>query len=84
MFKSERGVGKENPNRLEYPIMDLEPLRDTINGGWQETAASSIAAHIVHEIEERTGHRIRTISYVAAEGGKPYMDLTKGTTSWKN
>ncbi|MFN2994410.1 hypothetical protein [Serratia plymuthica] len=83
MFKSERGVGKENPNRLEYPIMDLEPLRDTINGGWQETAASSIAAHIVHEIEERTGHRIRTISYVAAEGGKPYMDLTKGTTSWK-
>nr|WP_315289809.1 hypothetical protein [Serratia proteamaculans] len=83
MFKSDRGAGKENPNRPDYPIMELEPLRETINGGWQETAASSTAAHIVHEVEKITGKRIRTISYIAAEGGKAYMDLTKGTNSWR-
>ncbi|WP_419246834.1 hypothetical protein [Serratia sp. NFX21] len=83
MFKSDRGEGKENPNRPDYSVMELESLRETINGGWQETAASSTSAHLVHEIEEKTGHRVRTISYVAAEGGKAYMDLTKGTSSWR-
>ncbi|KAB5494622.1 hypothetical protein F8564_19635 [Serratia sp. RJAL6] len=82
MFKSERGEGKENPNRPEYSVMDLAPLKESINGGWQETAASSTAAHLVYEIENKTGHRIRTLSYVSAEGGKAYMDLTKGTSSW--
>ncbi|MGQ5876932.1 hypothetical protein ACUNHB_21165 [Serratia sp. IR-2025] len=82
MFKSSRGTGKENPNRSSTPITDLEPLRETINGGWKESAASSCAAHIVHEVEKHTGHRIRTLSYIAATGGKPYMDLIRGTAAW--
>lgn len=82
MFKSSRGAGKENPNRGSDPISELEPLRETINGGWKESAASSLAAHIVHEVEKHTGHRIRTLSYIAATGGKPYLDLTLGTPAW--
>lgn len=82
MFKSPRGAGKENPNRVSSPITEIEPLRETINGGWKESAASSLAAHIVHEVEKHTGHRIRTLSYIAATGGKPYMDLTRGTQAW--
>ncbi|CAI2449467.1 hypothetical protein [Serratia proteamaculans] len=83
MFKSSRGAGKENPNRGGMPITELEPLKETINGGWKETAASSTAAHVVSEVEKQTGHRIRTLSFVAAEGGKPYMELTKGTPAWQ-
>lgn len=82
MFKSPRGAGKENPNRGSTPITDLEPLRETINGGWKESAASSLASHVVYEIEQNTGHRIRTLSFIAATGGKPYMELTKGTFAW--
>ncbi|MGP3034248.1 hypothetical protein ACTVNG_06750 [Serratia ureilytica] len=84
MFESGRGEGKENPNREYLPITELEPLRDTISGNWKETAASSLAAHIVYEVEKNTGHRIRTLSYVAASGGKPYMDLTRGTGAWES
>ncbi|ENT8515584.1 hypothetical protein ACKGJF_002995 [Raoultella ornithinolytica] len=82
MFKSSRGAGKENPNRDGTPVTELEPLRETINGGWKESGASSLASHIVHEVEKQTGHRIRTLSYIAATGGKPYMELTKGTPAW--
>lgn len=82
MFKSSRGAGKENPNRDSAPISELEPLRETINGGWKESGASSLASHIVNEVEKQTGHRIRTLSYIAATGGKPYMELTKGTPAW--
>ncbi|MFS7190702.1 hypothetical protein AB6864_26320 [Serratia proteamaculans] len=82
MFKSSRGAGKENPNRDSTPISEIEPLRETLNGGLKESAASSLAAHIVHEVEKHTGHRIRTLSYIAATGGKPYMDLTRGTPAW--
>lgn len=82
MFKSPRGTGKENPNRTASPILTLEPLKETIDGGWKETACSSIASHVVSEVEAATGKRIRTLSYVAAAGGKPYMELTKGTASW--
>ncbi|CAI2140587.1 hypothetical protein [Serratia marcescens] len=82
MFKSSRGAGKENPNRGSAPITDLESLRETINGNWKESAASSLAAHIVHEVEKHTGHRIRTLSYIAATGGKPYMELIRGTPAW--
>lgn len=82
MFKSSRGAGKENPNRDSTPISEFESLRETLNGGWKESSASSLAAHIVHEVEKHTGHRIRTLSYIAATGGKPYMDLTRGTPAW--
>lgn len=82
MFRSPRGAGKENPNRESVPITELESLRETINGNWKESAASSLAAHIVHEVEKHTGHRIRTLSYIAATGAKPYMDLTRGTAAW--
>lgn len=83
MFKSSRGAGKENPGRPATPVTELESLRESINGGWKETAASSTASHIVSEVEKHTGQRIRTLSYIAAQGGKPYMELTKGTSTWQ-
>ncbi len=82
MFKSNRGAGKENPNRDAVPNTELESLKETISGNWKETAASSIASHIVAEVEKHTGKRIRTLSYVAASGGKPYYQLTRGTPAW--
>lgn len=82
MFLSSRGAGKENPNRGATPIESIVPLVESINGGWHETACSSSAAHIIKAVEDMTGRRINILRYVAAEGGKAYRDLTKGTTSW--
>lgn len=82
MFKSDRGAGKENPNRGPALIDEIVPLKDTVNGGWKETACSSSAAHIISEVEKLTGKRIHILRYVAAEGGKAYRNLTKGTFSW--
>ena len=82
MFESSRGSGKENPNRGVAPIDNFSPLIETINGGWHETACSSSAAHIISAVEGLTGQRIKILRYVAADGGKAYRDLTKGTTSW--
>ena len=82
MFASSRGAGKENPNRGAIPIDSIVPLVESINGGWHETACSSSAAHIIKAVEDMTGRRINILRYVAAEGGKAYRDLTRGTTSW--
>lgn len=82
MFKSDRGAGKENPNRGPALIDEIVSLKDTVNGGWKETACSSSAAHIISEVEKLTGKRIHILRYVAAEGGKAYRNLTKGTFSW--
>ncbi|HGM5304565.1 TPA: hypothetical protein ACKP17_000742 [Serratia marcescens] len=82
MFKSERGAGQENPNRGPALIDEIVSLKDTVNGGWKETACSSSAAHIISEVEKLTGKRIHILRYVAAEGGKAYRNLTKGTFSW--
>ncbi|MCW6014882.1 hypothetical protein K1Y38_18850 [Serratia marcescens] len=82
MFKSDRGAGKENPNRGVALIDEIVSLKDTVNGGWKETACSSSAAHIISEVEKLTGKRIHILRYVAAEGGKAYRNLTKGTPAW--
>ncbi|MGP0898185.1 hypothetical protein [Serratia sp. CY80841] len=82
MFKSDRGTGKENPNRGPALIDEIVSLKDTVNGGWKETACSSSAAHIISEVEKLTGKRIHILRYVAAEGGKAYRNLTKGTFAW--
>lgn len=82
MFKSDRGTGKENPNRSPALIDEIVSLKDTVNGGWKETACSSSAAHIISEVEKLTGKRIHILRYVAAEGGKAYRNLTKGTFAW--
>ncbi len=82
MFKSDRGTGKENPNRGPVLIDEIVSLKDTVNGGWKETACSSSAAHIISEVEKLTGKRINILRYVAAEGGKPYRNLKKGTFAW--
>ncbi|EPJ9037332.1 hypothetical protein LM859_000248 [Serratia marcescens] len=82
MFKSDRGAGKENPNRGPALIDEIVSLKDTVNGGWKETACSSSAAHIISEVEKLTGKRINILRYVAAEGGKPYRNLKKGTFAW--
>lgn len=82
MFKSDRGAGKENPNRGPALIDEIVSLKDTVNGGWKETACSSSAAHIISEVEKLTGKRIHILRYVAAEGGKAYRNLTKGTFAW--
>lgn len=82
MFKSNRGAGKENPNRDSTPIDEIVPLKDTVNGKWKETACSSSAAHIISEVEKLTGKRIHILRYVAAEGSQAYRNLTRGTASW--
>ncbi|MGP2607311.1 hypothetical protein [Serratia ureilytica] len=82
MFKSDRGTGKENPNRGPALIDEIVSLKDTVHGGWKETACSSSAAHIISEVEKLTGKRIHILRYVAAEGGKAYRNLTKGTFAW--
>ncbi|QGH63446.1 hypothetical protein [Serratia proteamaculans] len=82
MFKSNRGAGKENPNRDSTTIDEIVSLKDTVNGGWKETACSSSAAHIISEVEKLTGKRIHILRYVAAEGGKAYRNLTRGTPAW--
>lgn len=82
MFTSDRGAGKENPNRGAEQINSISPLKETINGGWKETACSSSAAHIINAVESMTGKRINILRYVAADGGKAYRDLTKGSTAW--
>ncbi|OAH27047.1 prophage tail fiber N-terminal domain-containing protein [Serratia marcescens] len=82
MFKSDRGAGKENPNRSAGLIDEIVPLKDTVNGGWKETACSSSAAHIISEVEKLTGKRIHILRYVAADGGKAYRNLTRGTAAW--
>lgn len=82
MFKSDRGAGKENPNRGPVLIDEIVSLKDTVNGGWKETACSSSAAHIISEVEKLTGKRINILRYVAAEGGKSYRNLKKGTFAW--
>ncbi|WP_258007634.1 hypothetical protein [Serratia marcescens] len=82
MFKSDRGAGKENPNRGPALIDEIVSLKDTVNGGWKETACSSSAAHIISEVEKLTGKRIHILRYVAAEGGKAYRNLTQGTFAW--
>lgn len=82
MFKSDRGAGKENPNRGVALIDEIVSLKDTVNGGWKETDCSSSAAHIISEVEKLTGKRIHILRYVAAEGGKAYRNLTKGTPAW--
>ena len=82
MFTSARGTGKENPNRAPDQIDTISPLKETIDGGWKETACSSSAAHIIKAVEELTGHRINILRYIAADGGKAFRDLTKGTTVW--
>lgn len=82
MFKSDRGAGKENPNRGPALIDEIVSLKDTVNGGWKETSCSSSASHIISEVEKLTGKRIHILRFVAAEGGKAYRNLTKGTFSW--
>ncbi|HIE3015369.1 hypothetical protein [Klebsiella quasipneumoniae] len=82
MFTSDRGAGKENPNRGAEQINSISPLKETINGGWKETACSSSAAHIINAVESMTGKRINILRYVSADGGKAYRDLTKGSTAW--
>ena len=82
MFKSDRGAGKENPNRGAGMIDEIVSLKDTVNGGWKETACSSSAAHIISEVEKLTGKRIHILRYVAADGGKAYRNLTRGTSAW--
>ncbi|WP_446917406.1 hypothetical protein, partial [Klebsiella pneumoniae] len=82
MFTSDRGEGLENPNRGAEQIDSISPLKETINGGWKETACSSSAAHIINAVESMTGVRINILRYVAADGGKAYRDLTKGSTAW--
>ncbi|HGO4162404.1 TPA: prophage tail fiber N-terminal domain-containing protein [Serratia marcescens] len=82
MFKSDRGAGKENPNRSAGLIDEIVSLKDTVNGGWKETACSSSAAHIISEVEKLTGKRIHILRYVAADGGKAYRNLTRGTAAW--
>ncbi|HEJ8131077.1 prophage tail fiber N-terminal domain-containing protein [Serratia sp. IR-2025] len=82
MFKSDRGAGKENPNRGAGLIDEIVSLKDTVNGGWKETACSSSAAHIISEVEKLTGKRIHILRYVAADGGKAYRNLTRGTAAW--
>ncbi|WP_274852086.1 prophage tail fiber N-terminal domain-containing protein [Serratia marcescens] len=82
MFKSDRGAGKENPNRSAGLIDEIVSLKDTVNGGWKETACSSSAAHIISEVEKLTGKRIHILRYVAADGGKAYRNLTRGTSAW--
>ncbi|HGL5836855.1 TPA: prophage tail fiber N-terminal domain-containing protein [Serratia marcescens] len=82
MFKSERGAGKENPNRGPTPIDEIVSLKDTINGNWKETSCSSSASHIISEVEKLTGKRIHILRYVAAQGSMAYRNLTKGTYAW--
>lgn len=82
MFKSNRGAGKENPNRDATPIDEIVSLKDTVNGSWKETSCSSSAAHIISEVEKLTGKRIHILRYVAAEGSQAYRNLTRGTASW--
>ncbi|WP_369605663.1 hypothetical protein [Serratia marcescens] len=82
MFKSERGVGKENPNRGPTPIDEIVSLKDTVDGGWKETSCSSSASHIISEVEKLTGKRIHILRYVAAQGSMTYRNLTKGTYAW--
>lgn len=82
MFTSDRGTGMENPNRGAEQIDSISPLKETINGGWKETACSSSAAHIINAVESMTGKRINILRYVSADGGKAYRDLTKGSTAW--
>lgn len=82
MFTSDRGAGLENPNRGAEQIDSISPLKETINGGWKETACSSSAAHIINAVESMTGKRINILRYVSADGGKAYRDLTKGSTAW--
>lgn len=82
MFKSNRGDGKENPNRGSTSIDEIVTLKDTVNGKSKETACSSSAAHIISEVEKLTGKRIHILRYVAAEGGMAYRNLTQGTPAW--
>ncbi|MBH2686491.1 MULTISPECIES: prophage tail fiber N-terminal domain-containing protein [Serratia] len=82
MFKSDRGAGKENPNRGPNPIDEIVSLKDTVNGNWKETSCSSSASHIISEVEKMTGKRIHILRYVAAQGSMAYRNLTKGTYAW--
>ncbi|MXS94376.1 hypothetical protein GST23_14010 [Serratia marcescens] len=72
------------PNRGVTEITSLTPLKEAISaGGLKETAASSLASHTFQMVQTITGHSIRTLSFVAAEGGKAFQDLTKGTPAWQ-
>lgn len=82
MFKSDRGAGKENPNRGPALIDEVVSLKDTVNDNWKETACSSSASHIISEVEKLTGKRIHILRFVAAQGSQAYRNLTKGTFSW--
>lgn len=74
----------ERPNRGSTEITTLTPLKEAISdGGLKETAASSLASHTYQMVKTITGHSIRTLSFVAAEGGKAFQDLTKGTPAWQ-
>lgn len=72
------------PNRGSTEITSLTPLKEALSaGGLKETAASGIASHTYQMVQTITGHSIRTLSFVAAEGGKAFQDLTKGAPAWQ-
>lgn len=72
------------PNRGSTEITSLTPLKEALSaGGLKETAASGLASHTYQMVQTITGHSIRTLSFVAAEGGKAFQDLTKGTPAWQ-
>ncbi|WP_199639632.1 hypothetical protein JEM67_10055 [Serratia sp. PAMC26656] len=72
------------PNRGSTEITSLTPLKEALSaGGLKETAASGLASHTYQMVQTITGHSIRTLSFVAAEGGKAFQDLTKGAPAWQ-
>ncbi|CAI0905308.1 hypothetical protein [Serratia quinivorans] len=72
------------PNRGSTEITSITPLKEALSaGGLKETAASGLASHTYQMVQTITGHSIRTLSFVAAEGGKAFQDLTKGTPAWQ-
>lgn len=72
------------PNRGSTEITSLTPLKEALSaGGLKETAASGLASHTYQMVQTITGHSIRTLSFVAAEGSKAFQDLTKGTPAWQ-
>lgn len=82
MFSSPNAAGSKSPRRSETPVDSFEALEDSVVGGLKETVGSSFTTHLIAAVEAATGSRINVLHYVAAEGGKAYRDLMKGTFSW--
>ena len=63
--------------------LDTAPLKEAAVSGERETAATSLASHLIRDLEAATGRRVRTLSAVAALGGRPYRGLSRGSAPYE-